>query len=171
MAGGRVSVESGPGGDTAPAEPYAERRRARMVALQALYELDATSHDVDTVLARRREDDQTPAHAATYASQLVRGVRANQAPIDDHIARAAPQWPLEQMSRVDKCILRLAIYEMLFEADLPTRVAINEAVELAKLFGHETAPKFVNGVLGSIERARRAGQLESAQPPDESDVR
>ena len=85
--------------------------------------------------------------------------------------RAAPQWPLEQMSRVDKCILRLAIYEMLFETDLPTRVAINEAVELAKLFGHETSPKFVNGVLGSIERARRAGQIEAARPPDDTDLR
>src|SRR5438045_4187206 len=99
------------------AEPYAERRRARTVALQVLYELDATSHDVDTVLARRLEDDQTPAHAGEYASELVRGVRANQTAIDEHIARAAPQWPLDQMSRVDKCVLRLAIYEMLFEAD------------------------------------------------------
>lgn len=169
--GARGAGSAGRGDGAAHGEPHGDRRRARTVALQALYELDATSHDVGIVLARRLEDDQTPPAAAAYASQLVRAVRANQAPIDEHIMRAAPQWPLEQMSRVDKSILRLAIYEMLFETDLPTRVAINEAVELAKLFGHETSPKFVNGVLGSIERARRAGQIAAARPPDDTDAR
>jgi N utilization substance protein B len=144
--------------ETVHVEAMGERRRARVVALQALYELDATSHDQETVLERRLEDDGTPPHAASYATRLVHGVRANQSAIDEQIVRAAPAWPLEQMSRVDKCVLRLAIYEMLFETDFPARVAINEAVELAKLFGHETAPKFVNGVLGSIERGRRAAQ-------------
>jgi len=152
--------------DEAPhVEVMGDRRRARAVALQVLYELDATTHDPETVLRRRLEDDDTPRHAATYAPQLVHGVRANQSAIDDQIVRAAPAWPLEQMSRVDKCILRLAIYEMLFETDMPARVAINEAVELAKLFGHETTPKFVNGVLGSIERGRRA------QPPGDGPTR
>lgn len=133
-----------------------ERRRARMVALQALYELDATSHDPAVVLERRIEDDQTPRAAAEYAVRLVDGVRERQAEIDAHISAVAPAWPLEQMSRVDKSILRLAIFELLFEPELPAKVAINEAVELAKAFGHESSPKFVNGVLGSIERTRRA---------------
>jgi N utilization substance protein B len=149
--------------ETLRVETMSDRRRARVIALQALYELDATSHDPETVLRHRLEEDAPPAHTAAYAAQIVHGVRANQSAIDEQIARAAPAWPLEQMSRVDKCILRLAIHEMLFEKDLPTRVAINEAVELAKLFGHETAPKFVNGVLGSIERGRRAQRpLEAA---------
>lgn len=152
--------------ETLHVETMGERRRARAVALQALYELDATSHDPETVLRRRLEDDAPPPQAATYATRLVHGVRANQSAIDEQIVRAAPAWPLDQMSRVDKCILRLAIYEMLFETDLPSRVAINEAVELAKLFGHDTAPKFVNGVLGSIERGRRsATQVEPATEP------
>jgi N utilization substance protein B len=148
--------------ETLYAEPLGDRRRARAVALQVLYELDATSHDVERAVERRIEDDETPAHAANYARRLVHGVQANQSAIDEQIARAAPAWPLDQMSRVDKCILRVAIYEMLFESDLPTRVAINEAVELAKLFGHETAPRFVNGVLGSIERGRRDQPGEDA---------
>jgi N utilization substance protein B len=158
--------------ETLHVETMGDRRRARAVALQALYELDATSHDLETVLARRLEDDVTPPHAATYTRHLVHGVAANQSAIDEQIARAAPAWPLEQMSRVDKCILRLAIYEMLFETDFPARVAINEAVELAKLFGHETTPKFVNGVLGSIERSRRAPRpAESAvEAADEEPV-
>ena len=134
------------------------RRRARTVALQALYELDATSHDPATVLRRRIDDDQPPAGAAEYAARLVEAVRANQQAIDAWIAGAAPQWPLDQMSRVDKSILRLAIAELLYRSGVPSKVAINEAVELAKIFGHESAPKFVNGVLGSIVRSHQHGE-------------
>lgn len=158
-----------------------ERRRARMVALQALYELDATSHDPETVLRWRlaagetedgeTEDDETeggeteagetanrqmPPDVATYARRLVSGVREHQLAIDEHLVAAAPAWPLDQMSRVDKSILRLAIFEMMYQPAVPSKVAINEAIELAKLFGHESSSKFVNGVLGSIDRARRA---------------
>jgi N utilization substance protein B len=140
--------------ETLHTEPMSERRRARVVALQALYELDATSHEPDTVLQRRVEDDQTPPSAAAYAGRLVQGVGAHQSAIDEAISEAAPAWPLDQMSRVDKSILRLAIFEMLYASDPPPKVAINEAVELAKMFGHESSPKFVNGVLGSIERRR-----------------
>jgi N utilization substance protein B len=133
------------------------RRRARVIALQVLYELDATSHDPDVVLHHRLEDAAAPESVRHYAGQLVWGVRAHQASVDEQIAAAAPAWPLEQMARVDKSILRLAIFEMMYAPDVPPRVAINEAVELAKTFGHETSPRFVNGVLGSIERARRTG--------------
>jgi N utilization substance protein B len=128
-----------------------------VVALQALYELDATSHEPDVVLQRRVEDDEAPPPAAAYAAELVGGVQEHRGEIDGRIVEAAPAWPLELMSRVDKCILRLAIFEMMHRADVPPKVAINEAVELAKTFGHESSAKFVNGVLGSIERARRAG--------------
>jgi N utilization substance protein B len=147
----------------APAPP-GERRRARSLALQALYEIDATSHDPMVVLQRRFEDDETPAGPAAYARRLVGGVRANQPAIDALIVDAAPAWPLEQMSRVDKSILRLAIFEMLYLPGIPSKVAINEAVELAKTFGHESAPKFVNGVLGSISRAH----TQPEQPQRES---
>ncbi|HEU5319101.1 MAG TPA: transcription antitermination factor NusB [Chloroflexota bacterium] len=133
------------------------RTRSRAVALQALYELDATQHEEQTVIERRLETDATPESEATYATGLIRGARAHQEEIDGLIQRAAPAWPLDQMSRVDKSILRLAIFEMLYEPGLPPKVAINEAVELAKLFGHDSSPKFVNGVLGTIER-NRTGQ-------------
>lgn len=142
-----------------------ERRRARTVALQVLYEIDATSHPPQLVLERRFEDDLTPPGSAEYARSLVAGVREHQAPIDELIVRAAPAWPLEQMSRVDKSILRLALFEMLYLPGIPPKVAINEAVELAKTFGHESAPKFVNGVLGSISRSRTDA---GAQPDAEA---
>ena len=153
-----------------PTEGVSERRRARMVALQALYELDATSHNPETVIARRIEEDQTPPGSAGYLRQIVEGVRVHQPAIDRHIVVAAPAWPLEQMARVDKCILRLALYEMLCRPDLPSKVAINEAVELAKLFGHDTSAKFVNGVLGTVERSRRAGATAPAASQIESTI-
>lgn len=139
------------------------RSRARAVALQALYELDATLHDEQTVIQRRLDEDITPESEGAYATRLVRGAREHQSSIDALIQRAAPAWPLDQMSRVDKSILRLAIFEMLHEPGLPPKVAINEAVELAKLFGHESSPKFVNGVLGTIERSHPGEKTETSQ--------
>ena len=129
--------------------------RARAVAMQALYELDSTGHDLATVVRRRLEADETPDASATYASHLIQGVVASRPEIDALLEAAAPAWPLDQMSRVDKSILRLAIFEMLREKDLSVKIVINEAVELAKRFGHDSSPKFVNGVLGTIERNQR----------------
>ena len=131
------------------------RTRARAVAMQALYELDATAHQLDEVVRRRLDADQTPETSADYASFLIQGVMADRAEIDGLLQAAAPAWPLDQMSRVDKSILRLAIFEMLREKGLSPKIVINEAVELAKRFGHDSSPKFVNGVLGTIERNQR----------------
>ena len=131
------------------------RTRARAVAMQALYELDATAHTLPAVIQRRLEADQTPEASAEYASFLIQGVMAERTGIDALLQEAAPAWPLDQMSRVDKSILRLAIFEMLREKDLSPKIVINEAVELAKRFGHDSSPKFVNGVLGTIERNQR----------------
>ena len=131
------------------------RTRARAVTMQALYELDSTGHDLETVVRRRLEADETPEGSATYASHLIQGVVANRPEIDTLLEAAAPAWPLDQMSRVDKSILRLAIFEMLREEGLSAKIIINEAVELAKRFGHDSSPKFVNGVLGTIERNQR----------------
>jgi N utilization substance protein B len=129
--------------------------RARAVAMQALYELDSTGHDLATVVRRRLEADETPDSSAAYASHLIQGVIAERAEIDALIQDAAPAWPLDQMAHVDKSILRLAIFEMLREKGLSAKIIINEAVELAKRFGHDSSPKFVNGVLGTIERGQR----------------
>ncbi len=141
--------------DALPAATLSGRTRSRAVAIQALYEMDATTHDVQTVIRNRLEADETPEDVATYASQLIQGVLAHVNELDARIADAAPAWPIGQMAGVDKSILRLAIFEMLFETGLSPKIAINEAVELAKIFGHESSPKFINGVLGTIERARK----------------
>jgi transcription antitermination protein NusB len=128
----------------------AVRRQARTVALQTLFEIDSTDHDADTVLERSLADPSIVPEAAEYAAQLVRGVITNEKKIDALIASAAPHWPVDQLPKVDKNILRLAIFEVLFDNKVPTKAAINEAVELAKLFGSESSSRFVNGVLGTV---------------------
>lgn len=126
------------------------RRKSRTVALQALYEADITGHDPDTVLASLLEETVLPETAAAYARELVTGVLAKRTQIDVFIRRFAPAWPLEQIAPVDRNILRLAIFEILLDNRVPVKAAINEAVELAKTFGTESSPKFINGVLGSV---------------------
>jgi N utilization substance protein B len=126
------------------------RRQARMIALQTLYEYDIANHTPKEVLQRHAEERNLHPKVVEYASELVLGVCSQLADIDAHIQRAAREWPLQQMARIDKNILRLAIYEILFNNTVPSNAAINEAVELAKSYGSETTSRFVNGVLGTI---------------------
>jgi len=121
-----------------------------MIALQTLYEYDITNHAPSEVLQRHTEERNLHPKVVEYASELVLGVCNHLADIDAHIQSAAREWPLQQMARIDKNILRLAIYEILFNNTVPAKAAINEAVELAKIFGSETSSRFVNGVLGTI---------------------
>ena len=130
--------------------PIGIRRQARMIALQTLYEYDTAQHSPEEVLQRHAEERNLQPKVAEYAKELVTGVRNNLAGIDEHIQSAAKEWPLQQMARIDKNILRLAIYEILFNNTVPAKAAINEAVELAKLFGTNTSSRFINGVLGTI---------------------
>jgi len=116
--------------------------------LQALFELDITRHHADAVIAARLEDENLPEDGALFLRQLVMGVVERKDALDGIISRLAPEWPVEQLAVVDRNILRLALYE-LGVAGTPVKVAINEAVELAKTFGSDAAPRFVNGVLGS----------------------
>lgn len=127
-----------------------ERRKARMLALQALYEADSTGHELEQAITNILNNAFLNEANADFARYLVRGVSANRESIDRNIARFAPAWPVEQLPAVDRNILRIAIFEMLFDKEIPLRVAVNEAVELAKKFGGENSPKFVNGVLGSV---------------------
>ena len=130
------------------------RRHARIVALQVLYETDLVWHDRSGVLERRaREDSMTP-DAADFAEELIAGVFDNREEIDKIIAAFAPSWPIDQMAVVDRNILRIAIFEIMPEGETPPKVAINEAVELAKVFGSDSSPRFINGVLGSVMGAR-----------------
>ena len=126
------------------------RRRARAVALQVLYEFDSVGHDVETALNHLLAESGLLGEDADFARGLVSGVIRNREQIDKHISKFAPAWPLEQISVVDRNILRLAIFEILLDNNVPVKVAINEAVELAKKFGSDSSSRFVNGVLGSV---------------------
>lgn len=135
-------------------------RRARMVALQALYEIDAAAHPPGEVLAARFQAEPLPPEARAFAQELVTGVLAHRAEIDRLIQRYAPAWPVSQLALVDRNILRMAIYEFVIARRTSPAVAINEAVELGKMFGSDSTPRFVNGVLGSIasEQAPPTGE-------------
>lgn len=126
------------------------RRKARIAALQALYESDVSHHDPLPTLERLAGEEGLTEQQAAFARGLVVGVMEHRESIDDVIRQAAPQWPVEQLSAVDRNILRLAIREILMNNGAPIRAAINEAVELAKSYGSDSSAKFVNGVLGSV---------------------
>jgi len=126
------------------------RRRSRILALQALYEIDTTHHPAGTVLDQRLADDPLPDEGEAFARELITGVMKHQAELDELIQHYAPEWPVDQMAVVDRNVLRIAIYEFSISKATPIKVAINEAVELAKLFGSDSAPRFVNGVLGAL---------------------
>ncbi|MCX5998879.1 MAG: transcription antitermination factor NusB [Chloroflexi bacterium] len=127
----------------------ATRRKARAVVLQTLYEVDCTHHDFREILDWLLTSASLPEEAAGFARDMVENVLDNLEVVDPLIQRFASAWPLPQMAAVDRNILRLGIYELLLGVT-PAKVAINEAVELAKTFGSENSSKFVNGVLGSV---------------------
>ncbi|MFC2024986.1 transcription antitermination factor NusB [Chloroflexota bacterium] len=126
------------------------RRKARALALQTLYEIDSAGHAVEEVLACFLGEESLTEENANFVRELVRGVIQNIKKVDENIKKFAPAWPVEQISVVDRNILRLAIFEILLDNKVPVKVAINEAVELAKAFGSDNSAKFVNGVLGSV---------------------
>ncbi len=138
------------------------RHQARVAALQALYEADNSGHAALEALRRIVGSQRVPPESAAFAKELIEGVLAQQDEIDQVIAGAAPAWPVEQLPAVDRNILRLAIREMLEDNRTPVRAAISEAVELAKQFGSENSAKFVNGVLGSIDRRRQEADPDHA---------
>jgi len=126
------------------------RRQARITALQALFEIDTVHHLPEFVLAERLQEAPLPPAAEGFARALLFGVLANQAALDALIQKIAPEWPLEQMAPIDRNILRIAVYELMVGMGTPPKVTINEAVELAKLFGSDNSGRFVNGVLGTL---------------------
>jgi N utilization substance protein B len=130
------------------------RRRSRIAALQALYEADTSTHAPLDALDRLIEHEGQSAATAAFARELIEAVLGKQDEIDGMIAGAAPAWPVAQLPPVDRNVLRLALAEMLGDNKTPVRAVINEAVELAKRFGSDSSAKFVNGVLGAIERQR-----------------
>ncbi len=143
------------------------RRLARSVALQALYEIDCTHHPPAQVLQYRLEETPLPEPAAKFARWLIYGVLRHRAILDAYIQRHAPEWPLEQVAIVDRNILRMALYELAQDNRTPIKVAINEAVELGKMFGSDSTPRFVNGVLGALAPLRKeiARRIQENSPP------
>ncbi len=133
------------------------RHLGRIVAMQTLYEYDfrqSAAADVDrkAILDRNLGEFSNAIDDKNFVHDVVDGVQEHQEQIDGIIGPAAPEWPVEQIAKIDKIILRIGVYELLIKRDVPPKVAINEAVELAKAFGGENSSKFVNGVLGTIYR-------------------
>lgn len=153
------------------------RRQARITALQTLYEVDSTDHPVDDVLRRNLDEPTSENPEATglsdpagraFARALVAGVLENSDDLDQIIEKSAPNWPLDQMSKIDKSVLRLAIFEILFDNGVPLKAAINEAVELGKRFGSNSSSRFINGVLGTVAADLQAhGRLSRRNSPTE----
>lgn len=135
------------------------RHLGRIVALQTLYEYEfrLQSEDdtvnVDKILNSNLDRYETAIDDKTFVESLVKGVLAEQTGLDEKIQPIAPDWPIDQIARIDRNILRIGMYELLFRSDtIPPKVAINESVELAKAFGSDNSSKFINGVLGTAYR-------------------
>ncbi len=126
------------------------RTEARICALQSLYELDLTDHLLGEVVADRIDSMGLDDTQYEFARMLTTGVREFAEKLDAVIAEHAPEWPLDQVAVIDRNILRLALWEVAVYRKTPLKVGINEAVELAKAFGTDSSPRFVNGVLGSL---------------------
>lgn len=149
------------------------RRKSRALAVQALYEMDIAGHPAESSFSWLVDENDVPQESVEYALKLATGVADRLGEIDQHIRQHAPLWPVNQLPVVDRNILRQAIMEICFVHNVPTKVVINEAIELAKTFGSESSPRFVNGVLGSlVDEAQRAenGELEPSMAAAENQI-
>ncbi len=148
------------------------RTKARGVALQALYEIDIADHGIGTVLEALFEDTELEEHLQDFALTIVSGIVPLRTMLDKHIADHAPEWPIDQVSIIDRNLLRIALWEFAVDGETPVKVAINEAVELAKKFGSDSTPRFVNGVLGSLAEKKNEikqslkAKLQSEEPKE-----
>jgi transcription antitermination protein NusB len=136
------------------------RTKARSIALQVLYEVDMVGHPPGSVLEERIVDEPIEQGLADFSSQIVFGVLPLVEKLDRFIAQHAPEWPMDQVAVVDRNILRIALWEFAVADCTPIKVAINEAIELAKIYGSDSTPRFVNGVLGSL--AARQNEIKQS---------
>lgn len=126
------------------------RHRSRVIALQTLFEAEFAANRTDQILERKLDKQEPRGEFTDFARELVNGVLKNIQTLDAVIQRLAPNFPISQLASIDRSILRLALFEILIQKKVPPKVAINEAVELAKEFGADTSSRFINGVLGSV---------------------
>ncbi len=150
------------------------RRKVRSLVLITLYEIDSSAHPAEEVLVRHLSEDALGKDAEAFSRYLLYGVIEHKRELDKLIHEHAPEWPVEQMALIDRNILQIAIYELTTTRETPLKVAINEAVELAKTYGSDSAPRFVNGVLGALATKRadlilayQPDGAETAQPGDQ----
>lgn len=126
------------------------RHLSRMITMQTLYEHEFRPNSVLTEIQKRNIEEYKNDVDESFVNFLINGVMQNADSINNEIVKSAPEWPIEQISLIDKSILRIAIFELLYSVNVPPKVAINEAVELSKQFGGENSSKFINGVLGTV---------------------
>jgi len=135
------------------------RRKARAAALQSLFAIDVRGGHDEEPLHWLMLENPLPHKARSFAADLVHGVRKNLFELDGLIQKYAPAWPVQQLSVVDRNILRIALFELLHRSEVPRKTAVNEAVELAKVFGSDSSARFVNGVAGSVIADLESGAL------------
>ena len=127
-----------------------KRHQARELALKVLFQLESSADDPDEVLSYHAAEGAATPDVANFAGQLVRGVIANRDKLDSILSETSEHWKVEQMAKVDRIVLRIAVYEITVDRHVPTKAAINESIELAKTFSGEEAGRFVNGILGRV---------------------
>ncbi len=127
-----------------------KRHQARELALKVLFQLEGTGDDAAEVLRYHASENAATEDVAAFAGQLVRGVIDNQEKLDAILSETSEHWKLDQMAKVDRIILRIAVYEIAIDRRVPTKAAINESIELAKTFSGDEAGRFVNGILGRV---------------------
>jgi len=138
------------------------RTKARGVALQVLFEYDLTGHSLGDALEARLGEENLEPQLVQFTSQIIAGVTPLVQQLDSVIAEHAPEWPLDQVAVIDRNILRIALWEFGVEKCTPLKVAINEAIELAKVYGSDSSPRFINGVLGSL--VNHIGEIQNRFP-------
>ena len=141
-----------------------QRRQSRTAALQSLFAADVRGIWNDPPLEWLDEDEDLPENSVEFAEELLGGVSKNHSGLDNVITRYAPAWPVSQLSVIDRNILRIALFELIYKPGTPRKTAINEAVELAKIFGSESSARFVNGVLGSAMSGLESGEIATFEP-------
>lgn len=143
------------------------RREARMAALQSLFAADIRGDRGEASLEWLGIENSLQAASMDFAESLARGVTKTQCELDQYIQRHAPAWPVDQLALVDRNILRIALYELLHSPEVPHKTAINEAVELAKVFGSDSSARFINGVLGSVMDGLETGEIANRKAAPE----
>ncbi len=152
------------------------RHLGRIIALQTLYELDFrreagdTGFELDEVSSRNIGRYEKQLEDTEFILALVNGVAAHEKELDATLQPIAPEWPIDQIARMDRVVLRMGLYELTYNTDIPPKVVINEAVELAKAFGGENSSKFINGVLGTVLRQRDPAAAAETSKTSEEDV-